>query len=193
MGLRPQEGDVLVNLGLLYHHLGESQPAREYCQRALEISHELGVRDIEAFAVTHLGHVLVGLDKTTEATDAYQQGMTLRRGLGQPHMAMEPLAGLARIRLIQMNPGEAHAFVDEILDFLENHTLDGTEEPIRVYLTCYRVLIANQDKRAKKVLSTAYSLVQERAAKMTEEEMRRSYLENVAANREIVQEFSKTG
>jgi adenylate cyclase len=193
MGLRPQEGDVLVNLGLLYHHLVKDQPAREYCQCALEISHELGARDLEAFAVTHLGHILVGLNQTTEATDAYQQGMILRRGLGQPHMVMEPLAGLARIRLIQEKPGEAKTFVDEILGFLENHTLDGTEEPIHVYFTCYRVLMANQDKRATEVLSTAYSLVQDRAAKITEEEMRRSYLENVAANREIVQEFTKTG
>jgi hypothetical protein len=53
--------------------------------------------------------------------------------------------------------------------------------------------MANQDKRATEVLSTAYSLVQDRAAKITEEEMRRSYLENVAANHEIVQEFTKTG
>ena len=104
----------------------------------------------------------------------------------------EPLAGLARVCLIQENPIEAQALVDGILGHLESHTLEGTEEPVRVYLTCYRVLTANQDLRAGELLDTAHRLLQERAAKIGDEEMRRSYLENVPAHREIVQEFAKT-
>jgi hypothetical protein len=66
--------------------------------------------------------------------------------------------------LIQENPSEAQALVEEILGLMESHTLEGTEEPIRVYLTCYRVLMANQDPRAKELLNTAFRLVEERAA-----------------------------
>jgi hypothetical protein len=71
----------------------------------------------------------------------------------------------------------------------ESHTLDGTEEPIRVYLTCYRVLTANKDPHAEELLDTAYRLLQERAAKIGDEKMRHSYLENVPAHRELVREF----
>jgi adenylate cyclase len=192
MGLRLREGGVLANVGLLCHHLGEDQAAREHSQRALEIAQELGAREVEAHAVTHLGHALAGLGHLAEATAAYRQSLALRRELGQPHLATEPKAGLARVCLIQENPSEAQALVEEILGHLESHTLEGTEEPIRVYLTCYRVLMANQDPRAGELLNTAYNLLQERAAQMNDEGMRRSYLENVSAHREIVQEFAKT-
>jgi len=172
--------------------LGEDQAAREYSQRALEIAQELGAREFEASAVTHLGHALAGLGHLAEATAAYRQSLALRHDLGQPHLATEPKAGLARVCLIQENPSEAQALVEEILGHLESHTLEGTEEPIRVYLTCYRVLAANQDPRAGELLNTAYNLLQARAAQMNDEGMRCSYLENVSAHREIVQEFAKT-
>ena len=54
------------------------------------------------------------------------------------------------------------------------------------YLTCYHVLRANQDARAEVVLREAHDLLQESAAKIGDEEMRRSFLENVAAHHEIV-------
>jgi adenylate cyclase len=192
MGDRPQEGEVLANLGLLCHNLGEDQAAQAHCQHSLEIAHELSARDIEASAETHLAHALVELGHLAEATEAYRHALALRRELGQPHMTTEPRAGLARVCLIQENPSQAQAFVDEILGFLDSHTLEGTEEPMRIYLTCYQVLTANQDPRARELLNTAHRLLQERAAKIDNEEVRQSYLENVPAHHEIVQEFAKT-
>jgi len=110
--------------------------------------------------------------------------------LGQPHMAMEPLAGVARVSLAQNDLAQAQ--IEEILGFLEDNTLDGTEEPFRVYLTCYRVLHANQDPRAQVLLATVHNLLQDQAAKIEDEGMRRSFLENVPAHREIVREFART-
>jgi hypothetical protein len=71
------------------------------------------------------------------------------------------------------------------------HPLDGTREPFRIYLTCYRVLRANHDPRAKELLETAHHTLQERAAGIADEEQRRSFLENVPPHREILQEFGK--
>jgi tetratricopeptide (TPR) repeat protein len=184
---------VLADLGRLYHHLGQDPAAREHSQRALEIGKELGDRQTEAYAVTHLGHALAGLGLLAEAADAYRQSLALRRELGQPHLATEPLAGLARVCLIREDLVEAQALVEEILGHLQSHTLEGTEEPMRIYLTCYRTLTANQDPRARDLLNTAHSLLQERAARIGDEETRRSYLEKVSANREILQEFAKSG
>lgn len=48
------------------------------------------------------------------------------------------------------------------------------------------------DEATLSFLSTAHDLLQERAAKITDEEMRRSFLENVAAHREIVSEFAES-
>jgi adenylate cyclase len=189
----PQEGEVLARLGLLCHHLGEDQAARDYCQRAVEIAIQLGGREDEASAVTHLAHALAGLGQLVQATGAYRKSLTLRSRLGQLHLTMEPLAGLARISLLQEHPDEALSFVNKILAFLESHSLDGTDEPIRIYLTCYRILRADHDSRAREVLTTAQRLLQERAAKMGDEVMRRSYLENVSAHREVMEENAKAG
>jgi hypothetical protein len=84
--------------------------------------------------------------------------------------------------------------VEEILSHLQmdaplvgsGQGLIGAEEPFRVYLTCYRFLKASQDPRAEDVLRTAHRLLDERAARIGDEELRRSFLENVAAHREIL-------
>jgi hypothetical protein len=84
--------------------------------------------------------------------------------------------------------------VEEILNYLEPARLLSVFEPgetFRVYLTCYRALRANEDPRAGDILNEAHHLLQERAAKISDEGERRSYLENVAANREIVEECAQ--
>jgi adenylate cyclase len=192
IGYRLGEADVLANLGLLYHHMGEDQAALEACQRALEIAQELGNCETEAYTMTCLGHALAGLGYLADASSAYQRGLDLRRKLGQPVMTVEPLAGLARVRLSQQESVEAMKLVEEILSIIESHSLVGVDEPILVYLTCNRVLMVNQDLRAKCMLNTAYKMLQERSAKIEKEELRRSYLENVAVHRELVQEYAKT-
>jgi adenylate cyclase len=189
---REGEAEGLSCLSLLCHQLGDDEAALEHSQLALDIAQQLGHRNIQAYALTYLGHALAGLDRLAEAADAYRQALILRRAFGRPHIAMEPLAGLARISLAQDDLAQARTQVEELLDFLQDNTLDGTAEPFRVYLTCYRVLRANQDPRAEVLLATAHNLLQGQAAKIEDEGMRRSFLENVAAHREIVREFAKS-
>jgi hypothetical protein len=87
---------------------------------------------------------------------------------------------------------QAQAQVEEILSYLEDGTLDGTDEPFQVYLTCYRVLCAGRDPRAGGVLVAAHRLLQERAARIEDEELRQSFLENVVAHREIIAAYCET-
>ncbi|MCX7682073.1 MAG: hypothetical protein N2508_08955, partial [Anaerolineae bacterium] len=61
-----------------------------------------------------------------------------------------------------------------------------------VYLTCYRVLRAARRPEAGAVLETAYRALQERADKIPEEELRRSFLENVASHAQVVSLCSKS-
>ena len=190
IGDKQDEAEALAFLSLLCHQLGEDEAALEHSQLALDIAQELGERNTQSYSLTYLGHALVRLDRLAEAADAYRQAMNLRREFGQPHMAMEPLAGLARVSLAQNDLAQAQAHVEEILSFLEDNTLDGTDEPFRVYLTCYRVLRANQDPRAQVILTTAHDLLQHQAAKIEEYALRRSFLENVPAHREITREFA---
>ena len=189
IGSRWFESYILAYLGLLSHRLGDDEAAREHSQQALGIAQDMGAQRQAVVALTVLGHALVELGCLEEATVAYRDAQHLWRELGHLGPAMDSLAGLARVSLAQGHPFQAQAQVGEILSYLENNSLEGTDEPFRVYLTCYRVLKANQDSRAQEILTTAYNLLQEHAGNTTDEEMRRSFLENVPAHRELVREW----
>jgi len=190
MADRRGEGESLVSLSLLAHHMDDHEVACAYVQKALPILQALDDRHFVAYALTFLGHALSDLDRPAEAATAYQQALASRRELGQAYLAMEPLAGLARVALAQGDLLQARACADEILNYLESSSLDGTEEPLRIYLTCYRVLSTTQDPRAQDILVTAHDLLQEQAARIHDGRMRRSFLESVAAHREILDEFA---
>jgi hypothetical protein len=101
---------------------------------------------------------------------------------------MEALAGLTRLALAGGEPSQAMVYANEILEHLETHSLDGTYEPFRIYWTCYRVLKATNDARAAEVLRTACRLLQERAAGIEDDGLRRSFLEGVPAHWKLIHE-----
>ncbi len=187
-----QEGEcwALSRLGLLSCNVGDPQAAQEYSQRALSIGQKIQSA-YQSHALTNLGHALLGLNRPAEAAEYYRQAGSLQRGWGQHKLAIESLAGLARAAQAQADLPQALACVDEILGYLKDHTLEGAKEPFRVYWTCYCVLQACQDSRAQDILATAHHLLQEQAAQITDDELRRSFLENVAVHREIIQEFAR--
>ena len=102
------------------------------------------------------------------------------------------MAGLAHLCLEQGDLAGAVTHVEEILGIW-----DGTAGPfgakpaLELYRDCYRVLQAAGDPRAKDVLREAYSLLQESAAKIDDDRLRRSYLENVTTNLEIAEEYKR--
>jgi tetratricopeptide (TPR) repeat protein/class 3 adenylate cyclase/tRNA A-37 threonylcarbamoyl transferase component Bud32 len=186
------KSETLSNLSLLFHRLADDDLARQYSQRALLVAQEIGFRPGQGYALTYLGHALAGLGQWAEAADAYQQALTLRREMGEHHLATETQSGLVRVALDQGDPTRALAHLKEILDYLEAHPgIEGTAEPFQVYLTCYHALCANDDPRAKEVLAAAYNLLQKRA-KIDDQALRRSFLENVATHKKIVREFEQS-
>jgi len=192
-------GWAYSSLCLLYHKLGEKETALEYVQLGLRAAQEFGpgARDLKELVLMTLGHTLVEVGELGEAIEAYQKGITLMRESGKYPRAMEPLAGLARVSLAQGELSQALSKVYEILEYIETkplstgHALDGTVDPFCIYLTCYRVLIANNDPRSVKALTDAYNLLQSRAANISDEHLRHCFLNNVAVNRAIVEAYEK--
>lgn len=188
-GDRQGEAEGLSDLGLVYHHMGDNESSLDCSRQSLSIIRNMSVPFTLAFVLTRMGHALANLDSPDEAVAAYSEALLLRKKGGHAHLEVEPLAGLARVALAQGDRARALDFVEEILHRLKGDNLNGNDEPLRVHLTCYQILYVNKDPRAEEILDTAYHLLEERTARIHSEDLRCSFLENVAAHREIVTEW----
>lgn len=191
IGDRLGETLMLAYLGFLLHQTGRNDAAQVYSMQALQLAQEIGDRHSQGYALTFLGHALLELGLPTKAAAVYQEAVDLRSAANQPHLAMEPLAGLARAALLQGDLSLATAHVEAILAYLQNGTLEGTDDPVRVYLTCYRVLRASNDARMLDLLEAAYRLLVERAARISDDGMQQSFLEQLPAHRELLHEIGQ--
>jgi len=149
------------------------------------LAEEIGERRAQGYAWTIVGDALTSLGRLADAEAAFRRALILRRELGQPNLAMESLAGLVRVALARDDLSEACAYADEILAHIQTGSLGGTKDPLLIYLSCYRALEAVHDARAERILADAYRQVQEQAARIGDDRLRRGYLENVDAHREI--------
>jgi tetratricopeptide (TPR) repeat protein len=182
--------DGMAGLGLLSHRLGDDRKAREYSEGALQIAQDLNDAFLLGPAWTFLGHALAGLGELENAVQAYRRAVSTQVEIDQHNEAAEARAGLVLVHLRQGALEQALDEVNKILARMEaSPALEGAEEPLWVYWTCYRVLEAGKDPRARSVLEAAHHLLMERAGQIDETALRRSFLENVAAHQEIVQEY----
>ena len=190
IGIRVGECVALINLGSVSHDKGEHINAQNYYTKALDLACEIGSIDYEGYALAGLGNVFIGLGQLDIAEETLQKSISLRKEIGQIFLVMESRESLARIAIRHSDISSAQIQINSILGFLdEGNTLDGTEAPFRIYLTCVQVLNANQDPRASKILTDAYNLLQTCAGKISNENLRYSFLNNVVANRDIMREY----
>ena len=69
--------------------------------------------------------------------------------------------------------------------------MDGLIDPAQVCLTCFQVLQAIEDPRAQDMLRDAHAWFQARTEKISDDELRRAYLENIASHRALVGLFKE--
>lgn len=170
---------ALTSLGWIHLILGDLKPALAYTHQASQASLAINELRQAAYAFTCMGHVLTELQRYTEAIAAFQQAVTFHQQMQQDNRRMEPLAGLAQVALLQGDMPQAQRLGEEILTHLQTHTLDRTEETLRVYLTCYRILDAQNGSRAQDLLCAAYDQLQKRAATIEDLEAQRLFWEAI--------------
>jgi tetratricopeptide (TPR) repeat protein len=180
----------LTYRGLLAHHMGQNEAAVDYVRRSLAGMQAEGDRRSEVRALTVLGHALLDLAQSDDAFNTYRQAVALAYELKRERLAIEPLAGLARVALALGNVSGALEYVGTIRRWLQTQTVEGLDEPLRIYLTCYQVLNAAGDEDAKSILHAAYTMLDEWANKLEVAEQRHAYLYDVAAHRDIVRTWA---
>ncbi|MCB9423176.1 MAG: tetratricopeptide repeat protein [Ardenticatenaceae bacterium] len=186
------EAISLVNLGLVNHLIGENEASRQNCEQALRIQEEIGDRRGQGYSLTYLGLALTGLGKLEAASDAFARAMNLRREIGQMPLAIDDLAGLARVALTQGHNRQAYEHVQEILVWLSEHGQEGIEYPLQVDLTCYEVLMAVGGgetavrHQARTIFTRMHERLLEKAASIKDETVRQQFLDTNSTNRAIL-------
>lgn len=189
LGDRQTESVTLCDLSLTLHRLGEHQAALDIGQLSLGIANQHGLRPAQGNALVNIGHALVGLELLKEAENTYQQAVEIRQEMGERHLVMEATAGLVQVAIIRGQNAHALEKCDQILSYLQGSSLEGVEEPFWVYFICIKALSDNHDPRAIDLLATVYRSLLEQAEKIGDEQLRHSFLHNVASNREIIAHY----
>jgi hypothetical protein len=126
-----------------------------------------------------MGHAYLLTEDRTDARKVYQKSIVIRNELDQPSLSMEPLAGLVETALHVHDLETASQEVEKILAYFEGGgSLDGAEEPLRVYYTCYQYLDQQKDPRAQHILQTAKQMLETQVSKFKDETSRQLFIEN---------------
>ncbi len=185
---------ALVNLGLALRDAGRYAVAHKALVEGLKLAEAQEDRYLISSYHSYLGEVYLCLGQPDLAEQAVQASLAIRRALDmRPRMA-DDWATLAAIYLAGERVGEAVSCAGEALSILQESGGEGVEFASRDYFICGQALSAHgQTQSAQAALRAAYELVMARADKIVDPALRRSFLERVAVNRQIVEEARRLG
>ncbi len=192
VGRRQDEAALLLNMASVAHLQGDDTAALGYAGAAHDSAAASGQRDLEAFARLVAGHAELGLGRLDAARAAYTESCELLAALNlRPQQVLDPVSGLARVALAEGDIATALMHVERLLAHqAAGGSFDGTEEPLLLPLTCWRVLHAAGDARAQDVLTAAVLELQAQAERIRDPEARDSFLHQVPHHRETLQAWA---
>ena len=186
-----QETYTLMNLSGVADAQNNAEDAVRFALQARELVIAQADKQGEAWAMLYLGHAYLSNGLFVDAQLAFERSLTLRQELDQPALATEPIAGLIHVALKTENRVVAMAWAEKLLSYLAaGGSLEGTEEPLRIYLSCLRILEKEGDLRFADVLKTAMTLLNEQVSRIEDAIARRRYIDNVPWRRAIEQAWS---
>jgi tetratricopeptide (TPR) repeat protein len=185
LGIGDVECHALLELSGLALTLGQGEQAEGQARLALQLAQEMGLAAEQNQAWAMLGRILCQQGDYAAATQAFRVTLTITTPPPPMPDLVNAWVGLAQTYLACNQLSEAHAYVDQILAWLETHRPLWIYDLFGLYLSCYKVLTAQQDPRAAAVLQRGYQLLQNRAAAISNPAKRQTYLQNVRSNCEL--------
>ena len=177
---------LLANLASVAFRRGDAAAAIGFAEQSIASARQNKDVNLVAQACCIHGQALAALGQGAKAATAYEESVAIYRRIGRPTQLPEPLCGLARLALARGAVTEAVALVSEVVaHFDAGGTVDGTEDPAWVHLTCHDVLRANDDSRADEFLARGHAELMTRAAKLAPAERAR-FLGDVPSHRNLL-------
>jgi len=189
VGNRYQEMYTLINLGAVTGVQKEADLSLRYADQARMLSLKIGDRAGEAWSHFYIGHAYLLKNEILQAQDAFSTSVAIREETKQLNLAMEAQAGLVESALQADDISDAEKGAGIILAHLANNgTLDGTEEPLRIYFAIYRALKKIRDPRAVSILQIAKQILDGQVSLLKDETSRARYVQNVPWRKAIWEE-----
>ena len=193
IGDRSSQTPLRNNLSYVLWHSGERDQAQAVAEQVREEFRTNKYNAIgHACCLTYLGIFRAEARDWAAAAAHLAQARALYDGLGVTYYRMEAQAVEARCMLALGRWEKARQGAAEVWAYLRAHGTSGMDFPSRVYVAVADVLgaIETPGLSARQVIEAGYRDLLERAERISDAEWRRSFLENAAENRTLVERWS---
>ena len=185
------EGAALASLSLLALWQGDETRALALARQALDIVVAAQARDWEGIARLRLGDAEAALGQLAAARHAYREAYARALEIGSA-WRHDASAGLARVALAAGDTAAALAALQPLLDHaVASGTLDGTDYPRLIELTCHQALARAGDPRAADWLTRAHGALIAQADSLTDATLRQGFLHNIPHHRAILAAWTR--
>lgn len=183
---------ILANLGLIARDCHDYPTARWMFIEGLNLAKSQDDKDLIAWFLSYLASVSLATGQAEYAIEQARESVELHRELDVTVSTTAALATLAAAHLALHNESQALECAQQTLAILDTCGGEGPECPQRDYLICSRVLMAlGKNAQTRAALQSAYEIVMARANKISDPDLRQSFLERVTINRQIVEEMER--
>jgi tetratricopeptide (TPR) repeat protein len=183
---RNLQSSVYFKFGCYFLLTEEYEKAYDNLQKVIGLTESTELAYV--FYLRILGDVCLEIDRVDEAEKSYMNSLAvfLQKGMDEYVYWVK----IAQLKLL-LRRGETQKALEELEKLLpipQKHVgyIKNNFFLLQDYLTSYKVFKANNDGRADDTLRMAYQILTERAEMIEDEEIRKSYLENIPWNREII-------
>jgi predicted ATPase/class 3 adenylate cyclase len=178
---------ILANLGLVARDKGELETAEKILTNGLALAQLQHDQYLVSIYLNYLSAISLQKGELFQAIAQAEQSLKLRQELKIAFTTADNLAVLAAAHLAADNLAQALNFIGQAQAILTECSGKGPEFPQQDYFIAYQVLnAAGQTGPAHSALQAAYNLVMAKADKITDANLRQSFLERVAVNRAIL-------
>ncbi|MHA2429232.1 MAG: tetratricopeptide repeat protein, partial [Candidatus Hermodarchaeia archaeon] len=192
LGARRMCAYDMLNIGLCDWRIDETATAVESMGQALGEFEAIGDAFGRGSSLLYLALAYEHLGELTGAEKHFTRAREVFSEVGMVGLELDAIAGLARCTLTSGSHGEAQKFITELWDHLSHDGATGMEFPVLIYQTCAKVFesLGDSDK-SKSALDAGYQTLMTQADKITNMELRQSYLDNVPENRALFEMWSR--
>jgi tetratricopeptide (TPR) repeat protein len=188
------ESIILGNLALYTCRTGDLATARAHGLRALEVARAIDDRIGQGTIFNILGEIELKSGSPDQAVDFFRQALEINTSLGLGAGVAEAKAGLAAAHtagtgLAAERQAQVRGYMEDVLAYIREKLAASAEAgplPAMTVLRCLKALQALQDPEAESLFAAVRERLHRQAQRIQDPELRRAFLEQVPAHRELL-------